>query len=129
MARRDHKISPSLARNFLCLAQLSDLAPQRLDPLVLRHPRARTHPWLAFGLPHPFAQRLRRAADPRRDRDNRSPWRGTRSICSTMKARYSKRTGLRMATDLVRRRRSRPPLTLRPLHNRQHRKIVSLGVV
>lgn len=54
-------------------AQLTVLPCKRLDPLAIFARHAGTRPAVAFSLPHPSAQRLRRASGLRRHRADRFP--------------------------------------------------------
>src|SRR5262249_60574574 len=69
------KIRAGLAQNLVGLAQLADLALERLDPLAIISGRAGPFALVALGLSHPTGQRLRRAADLGRDRYDRRPLR------------------------------------------------------
>ncbi len=69
------KIRAGLAKDLVGLAKLAGLALQCLDPLTFLGRRAIPDALVALGLPNPVVKGLRRAADLRRDRDNRRPFR------------------------------------------------------
>src|SRR3546814_8517847 len=72
---RGGKTGRRLAQDLVRLPELAVLPLQLLDPRPIRARRPRPRPLIALGLPHPPAQRLRRAADLAGNRADRSPLR------------------------------------------------------
>src|SRR3546814_9169608 len=72
---RRGKIGRRLAQDLVRLPELAVLPLQLPDPRPIRARRPRPRPLIALGLPHPPAQRLRRAADLTGNRADRSPLR------------------------------------------------------
>src|ERR1700756_439563 len=74
------KICRRLPQDLVRLAQLTVLTLERLDPLALFCCRTRPKTLVTFGLPHPVAQCLARAADLLGNRVDRRPLRGVLAL-------------------------------------------------
>jgi hypothetical protein len=83
---RLRRICARLAQDPVRLTQLAHLPLQRLDAVPFLARRTGPLPSITLGLPKPAAQRLRRAADLRRDRADRRPFRGVLTLVLTHQA-------------------------------------------
>ena len=94
------KYADRLAQDLVGLPQLAVLPLQRLEPLALVRRRTRPDAAVALRLLHPLVQRLRRAADLARNRDDRRP---ARRMLALVIQHHPHRAGADLRRKLVRR--------------------------